>query len=147
MIEALQRLAPRDEVRSLRAANAAEALANARFCYDHLAGRLAIELVDAMSDGDLIRLTGDRFELTAQGVSRLGLLGIDSIALQAKRRSFARSCLDWSERQPHLAGALGAAIASRCLELGWIERAPTGRAVKLTSKGRTGFLEVFDVEV
>lgn len=134
-IESLQRIAPRQTVRSLRAASTAHALNYARFCYDHLAGRLAIELVDAMTTTGLLTLTDDQFELTEQGISWLRDLGIDITALRATRRSFARACLDWSERRPHLAGATGAALAGRFLELGWIERTAHSRAVKPTPAG------------
>ncbi|MGH2902718.1 MAG: ArsR/SmtB family transcription factor [Solirubrobacteraceae bacterium] len=147
VIEALQRIAPRREVRSLRTAQAAENMSYARFCYDHLAGRLAIELIDGLTAGGLITFAGDNVELTEQGASRLGELEIDVAALRAKRRSFARTCLDWSERQPHLAGALGAGLATRFLDLGWIKRAPTGRAVRLTPAGRTGLAKMFTIEV
>ncbi len=146
-IEALQRIAPRQEVCSLRSSKTAEGLAYARFCYDHLAGRLAIELVDSMTTGGLIVLTGDQFKLTTAGTRMLVDMGIDVAALHVKRRSFARSCLDWSERRPHLAGALGAALAERFIDLGWIKRAPTGRAVALTPAGRTGLAGSFTVEV
>jgi DNA-binding transcriptional ArsR family regulator len=135
-IEALQRIAPRQAIRSLRAADSAHAHRCARFCYDHLAGRLAIELVDAMTTTGLMTLAGDQFEPSEQGVSWFGELGIDVPRLRAARRSFARACLDWSERRPHLAGALGAALAERFLELDWIERAPRGRAVTPTPAGR-----------
>jgi DNA-binding transcriptional ArsR family regulator len=135
-IEALQRIAPRQTVRSLRAANSAQEHSYARFCYDHLAGRLAIELVDAMTAAGLMTLVGEQFELSKQGVSWFAELGIDVPALRAARRSFARACLDWSERRPHLAGAVGAALAQRLLDLDWIERAPRGRAVKPTAAGR-----------
>ncbi|MGH2863946.1 MAG: transcriptional regulator, partial [Solirubrobacteraceae bacterium] len=77
---------------------------------------------------------------------RLAELDIDLAGLHAKRRSFARSCLDWSEREPHLAGALGAALASRFLELDWIRRQPKCRAVLLTPAGRAGLAEVFAVQ-
>ncbi|HEV7938037.1 MAG TPA: winged helix-turn-helix domain-containing protein [Solirubrobacteraceae bacterium] len=135
-IESLQRIAPRQTVRSLRAASTAHALDCARFCYDHLAGRLAIELVDAMTTTGLLTFTNDHFELTEQGISWFRDLGIDIDALRAARRSFARACLDWSERRPHLAGATGAALAGRFIELGWIERAAHSRAVTLTPTGR-----------
>ena len=146
-IEALQRIAPRQAVRSLRAAGSADALSYARFCYDHLAGRLAIELVDAMTAAGLMTLQGDRFELTEQGTSWFGELGIDAAKLQTARRSFARACLDWSERRPHLAGALGAALAARFLELDWIERAPHSRAARLTPKGRARLWKALAVEL
>lgn len=146
-IEALQRIAPRQPIRSLRAADSAHALSHARFCYDHLAGRLAIELVDAMTAAGLIALVGDHFELTEHGASWFGELGIDIPSLQAARRSFARACLDWSERRPHLAGALGAALAARFLELEWIERAPRGRAVRATAAGRAHLRTALGIEV
>ncbi len=145
-VEALQRIAPRGEIRSLRAADSAQAIARARLCYDHLAGRLAIELVDAMNAEGLMTFADDRFEPTEQGVGWLGELGIDVVALRAARRSFARSCLDWSERRPHLAGAVGAALAARLLELGWIERAPRGRAVTVTAEGRDRLRSTLGIE-
>lgn len=144
-LEALQRLAPRQEVRSLRAANKREALTRARLCYDHLAGRLAIDLVDAMEASGLMRLDDDRFELSPAGVRKLNHLGIDPEALRAQRRSYSRACLDWTERRPHLAGALGAGLAGRVLELGWVARIPNGRALEVTAAGRTGFAEAFGV--
>jgi DNA-binding transcriptional ArsR family regulator len=145
-IEALQRIAPRQAIHSLRGAGSAHALSYARFCYDHLAGRLAIELVDALTTAGLITLVGDQFELTEQGVSWFAQLGIDVPRLQATRRSFARACLDWSERRPHLAGAIGAALAARLLELDWIERAPGGRAVKPTLAGRAHLKTALGIE-
>jgi DNA-binding transcriptional ArsR family regulator len=146
-IEALQRIAPGGEIRSLRAARSAQALRHARFCYDHLAGALAIELVDAMTTGGLLILAEDRFELTDRGVSWFEELGIDVAALRAARRSFARACHDWSERCPHLAGAACAALAARFLELRWIERVPQSRAVKLTPAGRAGLSEVLGIDI
>ena len=146
-IEALLRIAPRQAVRSLRSASAGEALSYARFCYDHLAGRLAIEILDAMSSDGLITLREDQFELSERGAAWFGELGVEVAAQREKRRSFARSCLDWSERRPHMAGALGAALAERLLELGWIMRAPTGRAVRLTPEGRTGLGKALAVEI
>lgn len=146
-IEALQRIAPRQTICSLRAAGSAQALSYARFCYDHLAGRLAIELADAMTTAGLITLVGDQFEPTEQGVLWFGELGIDVHKLRAARRSFARACLDWSERRPHLAGAIGAALAGRLLELNWIERTPQGRAVRPTPAGRAHLRTSLGIEV
>ncbi len=146
-IESLQRIAPRQTVRSLRAASTAHALNYARFCYDHLAGRLAIELVDAMTTTGLLTLTDDQFELTEQGISWITDLGIDIAALRAARRSFARACLDWSERRPHLAGAAGAALAGRFLELGWIERTAHSRAVTPTPTGRVQLRQALGLKI
>jgi hypothetical protein len=108
---------------------------------------LAIELVDAMTTAGVMTLVGDRFELTEQGVSWFGELGIDVPRLQMARRSFARACLDWSERRPHIAGAIGAAMAERFLELDWIERAPRGRAVRPTPAGRAHLRTTLGIEI
>jgi hypothetical protein len=84
-------------------------------------------------------------EVTRRGAKRFGELGIDVDKLAGRRRPLTRRCLDWTERRHHLAGSLGAALAARCFELGWIERLPTSRAVRVTEKGRRGFARDFDL--
>jgi hypothetical protein len=76
--------------------------------------------------------------LTPDGAQQLEALGLDLRSLRAGSRVFLRPCLDWSERRPHLAGALGAAIAARLFELGWVERADATRAVRVTEEGVEG---------
>jgi DNA-binding transcriptional ArsR family regulator len=146
-IESLQRIAPHQTVRSLRAASTAHALNYACFCYDHLAGRLAVELADGMTTTGLLTLNDDHFELTGQGIAWFSDLEIDIGVLRAARRSFARACLDWSERRPHLAGAAGAALAARFLELGWIERTAHSRAVTLTTAGRAQLHRTLGIKI
>src|SRR5205809_637867 len=77
-------------------------------------------------------------EPTRRGAKRVGELGIDVDQLAGRRRPFTKRCLDWTERRHHLAGSLGAALAILCFDLGWIERLPTSRAVRVTEKGRRG---------
>ena len=134
-IESLAVIAPRRPATSLRQARIGSELQAARTCYDHLAGVLGVALFDALLRKGV--LTPD-LEPTSKGARRLGELGIDVEAAAEGRRAFARRCLDWSERRHHLAGALGAAIATRFFELEWIERTPSSRAVRLTEAGRTG---------
>jgi DNA-binding transcriptional ArsR family regulator len=129
-VEALAALAPRSEVRSLRQANRAGALAAARTCYGHLAGELGVGITDAMVDRALVEPEGDVFLLTADGALFLAGLGI------AKPPRAGKSCNDWSERRPHLAGKLGVAIAKRLFELDWIERTEKPRIVQVTKVGR-----------
>jgi hypothetical protein len=100
-----------------------------------------------MTAAGLMTRGRDEFALTEQGTSWFGELGIDAAKLHMARRSFARACLDWSERRPHLAGALGAALAARFLELDWIERVPHSRAARLTPKGRARLVEALAVEL
>jgi hypothetical protein len=122
--------------RTLRASIRARALREARTCYDHLAGALGVALTDALCVAGI--LTADELTLTDDGVGRLRGFGIDLAGLRAHRRPLTRACLDWSERRPHLAGALGAALCQQLLDRGWIVRMPEPRIVRLTPAGRAG---------
>ena len=138
-VEALSAIAPRGPVRSLRAANTASALTEARTCYDHLAGRLGVAVAGALVRRRALRHTDGGFERGARAGSVFAALGIDLHAVEKARRPFALSCLDWSEREPHVAGALGAAIASRAVEAGWLRRRSDSRALDVTDAGRDAF--------
>jgi DNA-binding transcriptional ArsR family regulator len=147
VLEALARISPVRPVRSLRQSREAAALAQARTCYDHLAGRAGVELLDALLrtrilNGDGSSL-GTAYEVTAQGAERLAGFGVDVAQVRQSRRRFAGACLDWTQRRPHLNGALGAAVTARLLELGWIERGPSRRAVRVTGPGRDGLAATF----
>ena len=122
-----------------------EALRTARTCYDHLAGRLGVALAEALVQHRRIVLAEDGGQVTARGARFLDEFGIDLAAIGRRRRAFCRPCLDWSERRPHLAGSLGAALATRCFELGWIERLRQSRAVAISPVGQRGFAEVFGI--
>jgi DNA-binding transcriptional ArsR family regulator len=141
LIEYLTSRAPRraDPARTLRSATTDNALARGRTCYDHLAGRIGVALTDAMTDRDLLRRT-DGWTITADGLAWITELGIDLAQARRTSRPLARSCLDWTERRPHLAGAAGAAICHQLLELGWLSRIGTGRAVRPTLRGRRELL-------
>jgi DNA-binding transcriptional ArsR family regulator len=131
LVEALAQLAPATPARSLRTDRAARNLAEARTCYDHLAGRRGVELRDRLLAVDALRMADDRdHQLTPHGRRLLGDLGIDLRELDATRRVFARICVDWTQRRPHLAGALPAAVTHRFLELGWVKRA-AGRSLRV----------------
>jgi DNA-binding transcriptional ArsR family regulator len=121
-----------------------EALRTARSCYDHLAGRLGVGLADSLCEHGHVALTADGGEVTDRGHHFLRAFGAEP---EPGRRVFCRPCLDWSERRPHIAGRLGAALACRCFELGWIERQRDTRAVAITAAGRAGFAERFGVSL
>jgi hypothetical protein len=72
---------------------------------------------------------------------------VDLSAARARRRVFCRPCVDWTERRPHIGGAVGAALANRCFELGWVERVRDSRALNITPTGRRGFMEAFALSV
>ncbi|HTI79991.1 MAG TPA: helix-turn-helix transcriptional regulator [Acetobacteraceae bacterium] len=119
-----------------------DALRTARTCYDHLAGRLGVALADALAARGHVALGADGGEVTEAGLRFLGEFGANPAS---GRRVFCRPCLDWSERRPHLAGRVGAALACRCFELGWIKRQRDTRAVAITQSGMEGFEETFGI--
>lgn len=122
-------------------------LRDGRMCYDHLAGRLGVAVTDALVARGVLARGDDAFALTEAGTGWLAAMGIDAAALRDGRRSFARHCIDWSERRPHLAGALGAAIAERFVDRGWIRRDRDSRAVALTEDGRAALTRIFGPEI
>jgi DNA-binding transcriptional ArsR family regulator len=163
-LEALAKLAPPAPVRSLREGTKAQAVRAARTCYDHLAGRLGVAIMSALiADGALTggdgryrrtRARQDRpsaigrdldYRLTREGADKLRDLGVDVDNALAGPRAPIRYCIDWSEQDHHLSGALGAALAARLFDLAWVKRLPRTRAVLVTDEGRRGLAESFDV--
>jgi DNA-binding transcriptional ArsR family regulator len=125
--------------------NGGDQLRTARTCYDHMAGRLGVALTDALTRHEHIMLTEDGGMVTRAGEQFLGEFGVHLDEVKRGRRAFCRPCVDWSERRLHLAGALGAALAGRCLELGWVARVRDSRALKISATGERGFREAFDI--
>ncbi|MGZ5836523.1 MAG: ArsR/SmtB family transcription factor [Xanthobacteraceae bacterium] len=127
-----------------RHAPARQALATARTCYDHLAGRLGVGIAETLLRRHHIVLSEDSGELTNAGHEFLADLGIEPNTVPGKR-AYCRSCLDWTERRPHIVGKLGAALADRFLERKWIERQRDSRALTITPAGGRLFRETFDL--
>jgi DNA-binding transcriptional ArsR family regulator len=134
VLEAMAQIAPPAPVRSLRQHRAASGLAEARTCYDHLAGRRGVELRDHLLATGAIHLVNDRdHELTDRGERLLAHLRINPASVRSSRRVFARCCIDWTDRRPHLAGALPAAITAAFLDRGWLTRGP-GRSLRVANE-------------
>jgi DNA-binding transcriptional ArsR family regulator len=130
---------------SLRGVSGRAALVAARTCYDHLAGRLGVALLDAVTDRGLLdRSAGAVF--TPAGLAWLADLGVDPVAPPPGRRPLIRLCLDWTERREHLAGTAGAALCAHFLAAGWIERGPRGRMVRITPAGERGLRDQYGIE-
>ncbi len=157
-IEALGLISPGVPVRTLRQSREAAALAEARTCYDHLAGRAGVELLDGMLRHRLLQeqssgrtdrgvTPSPRFEVTGAGARALGSFGLDVLAVRRSRRHFAGTCIDWTQRRGHLNGALAAAITSRLFELGWIERGQRRRSVRVTPAGAEGLACTFGLDL
>ena len=147
VIEAMLTIAPDRAAAGLRESTRGAALRGARTCYDHLAGELGVALTDSLERQHLIENGDGSYTLTAAGERRLESLGIEVEPLRLQRRAFARPCLDWTERRPHLAGAVGAAIAEHALAQRWVTFVPGTRALRVTDDGRRGFLEQFALNV
>jgi DNA-binding transcriptional ArsR family regulator len=158
LIEALQRLAPAAPVRSLRQGTRAQALREARTCYDHVAGRLGVALMAALIERG--HLTGGDgtydaedpragygheadYALTPSGDDFLAELGVRV----PPRRRLIRYCVDWSEQRHHLAGGLGRGLLDRLQELDWIRRTDATRALRITDSGRRGVRATFGVDL
>jgi DNA-binding transcriptional ArsR family regulator len=125
----------------------AKELSAARMCYVHLAGRLSVDITDVLTAREYLVLSDEAAEITTAGTRFLDEFGIDLSALSSTRRRFCRFCIDWTERRPHIAGAVGAALTKRYFDLGWIERMKHSRTVTVTPSGKRGFLETFGIEV
>lgn len=162
LIEALQQLAPVAPVRSLRQGTRAQALREARTCYDHLAGRLGVTLMSALIQrGHLTRGDGTFDPTLAQQDKRIGYGHDVDYSLTESGDEFladfgvhappgrrlVRYCIDWSEQRHHLAGALGRGLLDRLSELDWIRRADASRAVQITEAGHTGLRGTFGVQL
>lgn len=125
----------------------AGALGAARFCYDHLAGELGTRLTEVLLEREFLINHGEAMDVTAQGEAWFADFGIDVTSLRKRRRRFAYPCLDWSERRDHLGGALGAAMALRMLELGWIDRQKHSRVVSISELGHRALAREFGVVI
>jgi DNA-binding transcriptional ArsR family regulator len=122
-------------------------LRHARTCYDHIAGVLGVGLADRLTEREFVVLDDEGGEVTRAGLDFFGKLGVDLSGARSRRRMFCRPCLDWTERRPHIGGAVGAALAQRCFELKWIERVRDSRALAVTPAGRRGLHEFFALSI
>ncbi len=159
LLEAMARVAPAAPVRSLREGTRAHAIREARTCYDHLAGKLGTDLFAALLRRGVIEGGDGTFDPERAREDRLSSPGWDveyrlgdqqpleelGIELPTGRRPLIRYCIDWSEQRHHLGGGLGAALANRLFELGWVVRAAGSRAVHVTPAGSAGLERHFQV--
>jgi DNA-binding transcriptional ArsR family regulator len=162
LIEALGRLAPAVPVRSLRQGTRAQALREGRTCYDHLAGRLGVDIMSALIDRGHVAGGDGAYDAAATrhdpragygrdldyAVTDAGWAFLDDLGVEIPpRRRIVRYCVDWSEQRHHLSGALGRGLLDRLLEMDWIRRADAGRAVRITDAGVDGLRTMLGVDV
>jgi DNA-binding transcriptional ArsR family regulator len=123
-----------------------EAMRLARTCYDHMAGRLAVALADRLTEHNHVVLADGAALVTDEGQRFFTCFGIDLDTRPSSKRALCRTCLDWSERRPHLAGQLGAAMLERVIDLDWVARRPEGRTLRITPAGEQGFRDLFGLQ-
>jgi DNA-binding transcriptional ArsR family regulator len=142
MLEKMMGVAERAGHVRTRTGPKAPELRRARVCYDHLAGEMAVAMLDAMTQDRLVA-GGDAPRLTRRGEDFARGFGIDLGALAKERRPLCKTCLDWSMRRHHLAGSLGAAMLARFMELKWTRRDRASRAVIFSPQGEREFHRLF----
>lgn len=147
VLEAMQRLTGPPPVTSLRGAGSRRRLRRARMCYDHLAGVLGTGVTDALVGRRVLVADADGLALGPDAERVLAEVGVALDPVVRASRPTVRPCLDWTERRPHLAGGLGAAVADRVLETGWVVRRPGSRGLDLTVDGARGLGEWLGVRI
>lgn len=143
VVEALMGLAQRTGATRVRTGPRDDALRHARVCYDHIAGEMGVLLHDGLRERGIVAGPDEDLNLTPKGADMLSTLGIDIESVLRGRRKACRSCLDWSMRRNHLAGALGAELWNHIQLSGWANRTPDSRAIRFTKEGKAAFLETF----
>jgi Helix-turn-helix domain len=147
MLEGIMAVALEHRPRYRPLSRQARELSAARICNDHLAGRLSVDLTAALVAQEYITVGDEAAEITRAGSRFLTGFGIDLSGSRSKQRHFCRLCMDWTERRPHIAGVVGAALTRRCFNLGWTVRMKHSSAVIVTAAGKRGFRETFGIGV
>jgi DNA-binding transcriptional ArsR family regulator len=145
ILEALMTLAANGPKRHRPTGPKDEAMRTARTCYDHMAGRLGIAIADSLSGKGFVMQEEGHGLISEEGTRFFCDFGIVLDGDTTSKRPLCRTCLDWSERRPHLAGRLGAALLARSLSLGWVSHVPQSRALRITRAGERGFLSEFSI--
>jgi DNA-binding transcriptional ArsR family regulator len=146
MVETILSLAGGADARPVRVGPRDSGLRLARTCYDHLAGRVAVEIAERMVEAGGLVLGSDGGELTEAGRGLLADAGVE-VPAAGGRRAFCRPCLDWSERRYHLAGVVGAALLDGLVARGWLRRMAASRAVAISPAGERGLRAAFGIDL
>lgn len=145
VLEALMGLAAGQGGTRMRVGPKDPTLRQARVCYNHLAGRLGVQMFASLGVRGYVLEDAEQVSLTLEGEGFVADFGVDLAMLKSARVPLCRSCLDWSERRTHLAGSLGRAMLERMETLGWMRRDPKNRAIHITPKGHIAFAKAFPV--
>lgn len=119
----------------------------ARTCYDHIAGRVGVAIARSLVERKIIQPDGNKYVVTGPGKKWFSSLGLDVEEIGSRKRSFAHQCLDWTERKPHLAGALGASLLQVMLKKNWVRKVAISRELLVTGAGRAGLKDTLGLEI
>ncbi|SHF45633.1 ArsR/SmtB family transcription factor [Pedobacter caeni] len=145
-IEAIGNLIPDEKHKKITGNTNNAAIKHCRTCYDHLAGKVGVLLTEQLIEQKLIEPEGAVYLVTKKGRSFFSEFNIDTDELKKSRRIFAKPCLDWTERKPHLAGALGAAFLEKMLLSDYFRKTKDSRAIVITAKGREQLYDRFKIQ-
>ena len=146
-LEQLAAIEPAAPIRRKALSPLGRQLGFCRCCYDHLAGRIGVAITRSLQERSYILPAADkRFDVTPRGIDWFGSIGLDVRAIKPTRRGLARQCLDWTEREHHLAGPLGVRFMGLLCANGWLRRSNSSRAVQVTPRGWAGLKEQLGID-
>lgn len=147
-LEHLAAIRPQTPIRRRALSAAAQRLRFCRSCYDHLAGQVGVALTRALEERAYLHPVDDKaIAVTAAGSQWLAQFGIDLPGIKESRGGLARRCLDWTERQHHIAGPLGVELLTALCSCGWLRRGRENRVVEVLPKGRRELQSQLGVDV
>lgn len=118
-----------------------------RSCYSHLAGKIGVMITSKFEEFNYITEVDNIYEITQKGRLFFDQFHIDIIELQLKKKYFAKTCLDWSERKHHLGGLLGTAFLSKMLILGWMTKEQGSRNIQITPRGKLELKRLLNIDI
>ena len=146
-MEAISTLLPKDNAMPTDHVSNGSQIKYCRTCYDHLAGKVGVAITDKLLAKRIIEMKNNEFSISKRGVKWFDALEISIEELQGGKRVLTRKCIDWSERRPHIAGAVGAAFANRLFDMKWLQRSKSSRMVSVTPLGQRKIYDLLDLMV
>jgi DNA-binding transcriptional ArsR family regulator len=147
VIESIANLMPKDNLMPTDEVSDSTRIKYCRTCYDHLAGKVGVAITDKLLSMKIIEANQKAFVVSKSGIKWFDQLDISIPELQGKKRALARKCLDWSERRPHVSGAVGAAFADKLFDLKWLQRNRNSRIVSVTPLGQKKIYDLLGLVV
>ena len=145
VVKSLANLADKRSFGNIRSEKVVSGVKYCRTCYDHLAGFVAVRLVEALEEKGFVSKTDSAYGITENGWNCFAQFGIFRADFANNRRPLTRQCLDWSERRPHLAGQLGAVFLDKTLQRKWFKKVQFSRELELTARGQKEFYELLGI--